>query len=60
MTIEEIRKNAPAGATHYIKKPFFAARYIRKSSYAGFYNNLNKDGTIDSICRDWYFWIKPL
>ena len=56
----DIIEGFKCGGVDYIKKPFFAARYIRKSSYAGFYNNLNKDGTIDSICRDWCFWIKPL
>ena len=60
MNIEEIRKNAPNGATHYIKKPFCKIRYIRQSAYAGFFNNLNKDGSLHSICRDWIFWIKPL
>lgn len=31
MTIEEIRKNAPAGATGYYKSEEYGARYIRKT-----------------------------
>ena len=58
MTLEEIRKNAPKTATHFIKKPFRKVKYLRNTF--GIYSEIDRNDKLICICRDWMFWIKPL
>lgn len=58
MNIDEIRKNKPDGATHYIKKTFQRHRYLYCDN--GFYYFMKEDNKLSGICREWLFWIKPL
>lgn len=44
MTIEEIRKNAPSGATGYYESEKYTVRYIRKTPKNYFYKTNNCSG----------------
>ncbi len=58
MTEQEVKDNAPDGATHYIKKPFGSVKYLHGNQ--GVYWYLNKQGIPTDMCREWIVWIKPL